>query len=153
MVREITREMSGIDLRSVPPNAPQLREGRRTDAVHGLVDGEHPIQVQFRAEPRLFVRLARNMIGQDPEDGEEVREYATEYFNVLCGRFLSELYRMGNIRVHNMTIPRSEVFPNVTEMERENLHALHFISEEEEIVTFSWTAVPVEDMLRRNSNV
>ena len=118
MVREITRKMAGIDLRSVPPTAPELAARPRTDAVYGLVDGEHPIQVQFRAEPRLFTRLAKNMIGEAPEDGEEVREYAKEYFNVLCGRFLSELYRMANVRVRHMTIPRYEVFPNVTKMEQ-----------------------------------
>lgn len=153
MVREITQTMAGIDLHSVPPDMETEPIPAGTDAVYGLVDGQHPIQVQFRAEPRLFFRLAQNILGREPEDGEEVREYAMEYFNVLCGRFLSELYRMANVRVHNMSIPRYEVFPNVTRMAQNNIHSLYFVSDEQEMVIFSWTAVPVEDMLRRSINV
>lgn len=153
LVREITQEMCGIDLRGVPPSHRQVLAGPHTDTVFGLVDGEHPIQVRFRAEPSLFFRVARNMIGGEPEDGEEVREYAMEYFNILCGRFLSELYRMAHIRVHHMSIPRYEVFSQVAEGEPGHYDTLYYISEEQEIVVFSWTAAPVEDMLRRNSNV
>lgn len=153
MVQEITLAMAGIDLHSVPPNVGEPPVPPETDAVYGLVDGQHPIQVQFRAEPRLFFRLARNIMGREPEDEEEVREYAMEYFNVLCGRFLSELYRMANIRVCNMTIPRYEIFPNVTRMAPNHIHSLYFVSDEQETVVFSWTAVSVEDMLRRNINV
>lgn len=83
---EIIKEMAEIPLKRMDTRV----HDRMLDVVHGNIDGEYPMKLLFRAEPRLFGRIAENMIGEQPEDEEETREYAREFFNVLCGRFVSE---------------------------------------------------------------
>jgi len=113
------------------------------DGVYGWVDGG--IQLLFRAEPRLFQRLAANMLGAPARDAEEVQEFATEFFNTLCGRFISELYRVakGPARFHPT---RYETYPNVTPLGEDTV-VLSYSSEEQETAEFSWTADSVAMLL------
>ena len=91
LVCEIIELMAGIQLQHHPAWEHTARE-RDIDAIYGFVEGDFPMKLRFLAEPRMLSRLARNMLGSEPEEGE-AQEYAMEFFNILCGRFISELYK------------------------------------------------------------
>ena len=103
------------------------------DIVFGFLDGDPTMQLQFAAEKSFFHRLAASILGDEPEDEEEIREYAAEFANVLCGRFVSELCRATN------TVARFR--PTVYGGENinyEKLQTVRFVSDHQEEVTFSW---------------
>lgn len=143
LVCEIMEKMSGIHLEHAPPP----EEANRTmDAVLGVMDGTYPMKLQFRAEPSLFCRLARNIMGEEPQDAQEIQEYATEFFNVLCGRFISELYYATQSPVR-LYPPQYKTAPHVTSLEGlGTLSTLCFLSEQGELAEFSWTNHFIEDM-------
>lgn len=149
---EIAQSMAGILLQPCPPPKAGI-EQQKMEAIHGTIGSDNEMQVQLRAESGLFTRLTRNMIGKDPKNAEEVREYAVEFFNVLCGRFVSELHEMIHAPIQLFSI-EYELLPEGNSLGKEGtVTTLWFISEEEEIAAFSWTAMLIEKMLRRNTNV
>lgn len=142
LVREITQQMSGIELNNCDalPADVNLEE---LDAVYSLAVGNYRMQMQFRAQDSMFFRLARNMIGDEPEDRYEVQEYAAEFFNVLCGRFVSRLAEE-NHGLPFFAPPQYESPPDVTELIAEPRHTLCFMSDDQETAVFSWTALQTE---------
>lgn len=141
LISEVTEKMSGINLlpNETQPSDPLLEA---MDAVYGRVEGDcHRMVMQLRAEKKFFYRFAENMIGDAPEDWSEVEEYATEFFNVFCGRFVSELY-IATGRAARFYPTVYEYPPNVSRVEpTEQVCSLYFISEKNEYAVFSWTAV------------
>ena len=125
---------------------------RDIDAIYGFVEGDVPMKLRFLAEPRMLSRLARNMLGSEPEEGE-AQEYAMEFFNILCGRFISELYKATETTTRFFPT-RYEALPNPTGLGGDtSLSTVYFISDEEELAAFSWTAEVVNDLLRRSMHV
>ena len=81
MVCEIASNMSGVHLSTAVTR--ELSDNNKPLAgVYARVGGDYTFQVQFLAEENLFVRLAKNLMGDDltPED---VQDYAVEFFNTL----------------------------------------------------------------------
>ena len=110
------------------------------------------MKLRFLADPRMLSRLARNMLGSEPEKGE-AQEYAMEFFNILCGRFISELYKATETTTRFFPT-RYEALPNPTGLGGDtSLSTVYFISDEEELAAFSWTAEVVNDLLRRSMHV
>ncbi len=133
---EIMCTMSGIRLSRCCIPVP---EDTKMAAVCASVTGQaYNMQLRFLAEPKMFRRLARNMIGSEPESDEDVSDYASEFFNVLCGRFVSELCRITHMPAR-FTPTRYESVPGPFD-EGMGVHTLHFVSEECERAQFSWSA-------------
>ena len=108
--------------------------------------------MRFLAEPRLFSRLAQNMAGSQL-NSDEIQEYAMEFFNVLCGRFLSELYKAADTAAR-FCPTRYELYPDLISLKDQvMLSTLYFISDEQELAAFSWSTKPIDDLLRRSMNV
>ena len=145
LVCEVAEQMGDIRLSRVPHSAETAE--REVDAVCALIGGDYDISIQLCAERVLFVRFARNMLGEEPNE-EDVREYAREFFNVICGRFISELINRADVKAKLMPV-RYELSGTVAAPHGE-LRQLSFISDVQEYVTFSWTPLPIEEMLRRN---
>lgn len=140
MLLEITEEMAGIHLTTVETKEREVR----MDGVCGRTDGDHRMRFQFRAEPGVFYRMAKNMIGDEPTDTEEVQEYAVEFFNVLCGRFISEIHQATKSSAR-FAPTHYEEGPKLTFLDgEEQLVRLQFISDENELVEFVWTNISVE---------
>ena len=101
----------------------------------------------------MFSRLAQNMAGSQLSS-DEIQEYAMEFFNVLCGRFLSELYKATNTTA-KFYPTRYELYPDLMCLKDQvvMLSTLYFISDEQELAAFSWSAKPINDLLRRSINV
>lgn len=141
LTREITMKMAGIHLVRCDdrPNTDTEK-----DTVYGFLDGEQTMQLQFAAEKTFFHRLAAGIIGDEPEDDEEVREYAAEFANVLCGRFVSEICRATNTAARF----RPTVYGGGGET-CEELQTVRFISDKQEDITFSWSRDAMAGFLKR----
>lgn len=135
---EIMGQMSGIELEKAS-NVPEHFDQAQLGIVWGETTGDFNIRMCLKAEQALFVRLARNMIGAPPRDQEEVEEYATEFFNIICGRFVSELYTLtGQSARFLPTI--YEHPPGTRELHSGNpVNTVKFISDGNEGAIFSWT--------------
>lgn len=150
LVYEIVEQMSGIVLRRSEPWE-RLSEGMEIDMITGHVSGDFQIELHFFAQRALFMRLTKNMVGYEPDE-EEAQEYAMEFFNILCGRFISELYKASKTS--------ARFFPTEYDrtpergMPRQNAEdkTVYLTSEQQELAAFSWTAAPVDTILRRNTD-
>ncbi len=142
LICEILGQLSGIELNHCPtvPADVKLNEW---DAVYGLAVGSHRIQMQFRAQEDLLFRMAKNMIGREPQDCLEVQEYATEFFNILYGRFVSELFE-GDPAKKRVAPAQYQSWPHVSQLEIQPIHSICFVSDDNEKAIFSWAALPVE---------
>lgn len=146
LVREIMEQMSGIQLSSVsaPTIGPKDMEGVRI-----WVDGDYKMQMSFFAERKLFYRFAKNMIEEEPTE-EDIRDYAMEFLNIICGRFISELVNQLHIQVRMMAV-EYRVLEKWTKPEDINsVRALGFISDTQEYAVFSWTSRAIEEMMKRS---
>lgn len=143
---EILQEMAEIRME----RCPEIQVPERTlDAVYGLVDGDYQLELLFQAEPKFFVRLATSMIGDAPEDEEEVQEYAREYFNTLCGRFISEIYQATKRPARFYPIQYKMAGDDADLKKDEPFVTIYLVSDCQEYAQFSWTRQPMEDLLRR----
>jgi hypothetical protein len=147
LVCELFEQIAGIPLRC------QTEEGTsetEMDAVYGLIQGDCSMRVQLCAHPQMFYRLACNLNGGEPGSPEEVREYATEFFNVLCGRFVSEICGATHSKAR-FDPPRYQAAYRSPEGEtKEPLKTLCFVTEEKELAEFSWSQTSMEELMRRS---
>lgn len=149
LVCEITEAMSGIHLSCAPSSTHDLGK-KQMAGVCALIGGDYTFQVHFLAEPNLFFRFAKNMMGEEP-DSEDVRDYAMEFFNTLCGRFISEIINETHIKARLMPI-KYEMPARIESLwEQEAFRSVVFTSELDEHAVFVWAAVPLEEMMRRSS--
>lgn len=150
LICEVAEQMGDIRLtcESAPP---QTGPGdRKMDAVCALIGGDYSISIRLDADRAFFFRFARNMLGRNPEE-DEIQAYARELFNVICGRFISELILRAEVSVKLMPILYEQpVRCAVSDEEAAGIQRLSFVSDAQEYAIFSWTSLPIEEMLRRN---
>ena len=142
LVIDVTDWMAGVPLTPGAPPGPADR--RPMDAVYVRMEGELSIWMRMELEPCLVHRLAAHIIGREPESQEEAREYAAEYFNVLCGRFLSELCR-GKRPKMQFSVPCYEAYPQTTPAAQSELDTVYLRSEQQEQIQFSWVVYVKND--------
>lgn len=141
LVCDIMKQMAGIELYRQDVSHPEETIAQ-FGSVYGVTRGTYDMQMQFRASPELFYRLAKNMIGDEPEDDFEVREYAVEFFNVLCGRLASEFYEMTR-GLTGFSPPRYEHPPHITNIAAsESVETLYFSSDQQEYAMLIFTSIP-----------
>lgn len=87
-VRDITKRLAGIDL-SVG-NWPR-RENGEIDSLYTTTKGSYTITIVYHAEQQLLYYIAEKMARRPLEDPGDMEMYAKEYFNILCGRFISQI--------------------------------------------------------------
>ena len=142
LIYEITESMSGITLSGCPLALPQAERLQGMEHFLAEVNGDLDIHMQLWADAPILNRLAENMIGGPPEDQEEVNEYATEYVNVLCGRFLSEICRHMKAKVEfffsEYQSPPNEAQPYPDGGITALCHTDETTNGLEEMVVFSW---------------
>ena len=137
LMREVTDWMTGISLTYCPEQQKNIQKNQM-ESILVRAGGETKISVQLRADAQMLFRLAQKMIGSDPEDDEEIREYAIEYVNVFCGRFISHLFSHWHEKTRYF-FPEYETPPNITKIDEEkNSVSLFFLSEKQENVMLSW---------------
>ena len=135
---EIMDQMSGIKLEEAP-DVPEHFDQAQLGIVWGETTGDFSIRMCLEAERALFVRLACNMIGAPPKDQAEVEEYATEFFNIICGRFVSELYNLTGKSARFLPTTYEHP-PGTRDLHSGNtVNTVKFISDNNEGAVFSWT--------------
>lgn len=134
LVLEILQQMCGIQMMS---RAVEETAHVAMDTVYGFVDGEYRMQLWFRAEPRIFGRIAGNMMGKSPQQ-QDIQDYAEEFFNVLCGRFVSEIYQTTQMKARFLPTHYGVPPKESCEIENKLVCTRCFISEDQELAEFSW---------------
>lgn len=147
LICEIAEQMGAIRLNRLESGCPPDNAGGVRYAVQARIGGDYNILTQLLADHAFFYRLARNMLGEEPEQ-EDIRTYAVEFVNVVCGRFISELVNKANFKVQLMPIEGGSLIGD-TSLSGEDIQSMHFISDEHEYAELSWTYLPIEEMLRR----
>lgn len=150
LVTETTAQMAGIRLGHTT-QFPWNDLPQQHVVVYGLIQGDYEIHVQLLTEWKMLYRLTRNMLEADPED-DDVREYALEYFNTICGRFVSEIINRTHLkeRLHPVGYEMSSASPILSPGEQ--VSTIYFISDHQEQLIFSWTSMPITNMMRSNEN-
>jgi hypothetical protein len=147
VVCEVFAQMAGVSLRRQRDGQPSAAE---MDMVYGQVWGDCSMRVQLCAQPRTFYRLAQGILGVEPGGQEEVRECAVECFNVLCGRFVSEIFRMTESKAR-FDPPKYRAYRDGLEAAAdEPLKTLYFATENGEWAEFSWSRNAMDELLRRS---
>lgn len=147
LVAEIIEQMGNIRLSRVSP--PVQASDKEVVGVCATIGGDYTMEMRFFAEERLFYRLAKNMIGSEPDE-EDVRDYAMEFINIVCGRFISEIIHTTHIKAKLM--PVEYRVPSQTAMPEENepMTTLEFISDGQEYAVFSWSAMVIDEIMKRS---
>lgn len=90
-VRDITKRLAGIDL--TVGEWPGQESGE-VDSLYTVTKGSYTITIVYHAEKQLIQYIAEKMARRTVEDPQDVEMYAKEYFNILCGHFISQVNRM-----------------------------------------------------------
>ena len=133
-VIEILEQMCGIKVKSCKRAA--LLDDQMA-AVYGFADGEYPMHFSFRAGSSLFERIVLHMKGEPATEGD-VQDYAEEFFNVLCGRFVSEIYQATQLRLQFFPTRYGEPVREIPEEDRILNYIRGYESKDGEIIEFSW---------------
>ena len=88
VVRDITRREAGICL--APGEAEPSGE---IYTVYAVFERGFGTCLSMSAEAAMFVRLTRGMMQREDVTDRDVEDFTKEYFNVLCGHIVAQLYR------------------------------------------------------------
>lgn len=136
---EITEQMANIHLTRVP-KVGKFEEQMVMVGVCALVGGDNTFSVRLCSEKSLIVRLVRNMTGLEADD-EDVRDYAMEFFNTLCGRFISEIINKNKMKARILSINYESPLEWKKQGQEEKFVVLDFVSEENEYMSLSWNDI------------
>lgn len=134
---EIMDQMSGIHLSEVSDDTEQFKMQHR-DAVYGETTGDFILLMSLVADRKLFERMAEGIIGDRPTDQVEVEEYTTEFFNIVCGRFISELYNMTGQSARFLPSTYKNTTDRADGYGMDAANMVKFISDSGESAVFSW---------------
>ena len=139
LVCGITKQMADIHLTPVS-KVGKMEEQMVLVGVCALIGGDSTFSVRLCSEKSLIVRLVRNMTGLEADE-EDVRDYAVEFFNTLCGRFISEIINKNRMNARILRIRYESPLEWKKHEQEETFVVLDFVSEENEYVSFSWNDI------------
>jgi chemotaxis protein CheY-P-specific phosphatase CheC len=146
LISEICQDMGGISISRRPA---RQRPSVAMDKVSSYVNGEYSMEVELRAQPAMFRRLARHVIGGEPER-EDVQDVATEFLNVICGRFISELCKETHVQPHLFPPQYTENGNSAYLDAGPSADTLFFETDQGEQAEFSWNGASVHKLLKRS---
>jgi hypothetical protein len=88
VVREITQREAGICLAT----GEAVPDGELF-TVYTVFERGYSTCLSLCAESALFTRLTQGMMHRQDVSPRDVEDFAKEYFNVLCGHIVAQLYR------------------------------------------------------------
>ncbi len=148
LVAEIIEQMGSIRLSRTSKPGQAMMAMEEAVGVCATIGGDYTMEMRFFAEESLFHRLAKNMMGSEPSE-EDVRDYAMEFINIVCGRFISEIIHTTHIKAKLMPV-EYRVPKTMVPVGNEPMTTLEFISDVQEYAVFSWSARVIEDMMKRS---
>lgn len=147
LVAEIIEQMGNIRLSRV--SKPVQMSEKEVVGVCATIGGDYTMEMRFFAEKDLFYRLAKNMTGGEPSQ-EDVRDYAMEFINIVCGRFISEIIHTTHIKARLMPVEYRVPSESTVPEENEPMTTLEFISDVQEYAVFSWSARVIDEIMKRS---
>lgn len=150
LVTEVSRRMANIQLKRTDAFPWEDLSGEHV-VVYGLIQGDYELHVQLLTEFQLLDRLTSNMLGAKPAE-DDVREYTLEYFNTICGRFISEIINQTHISEKLISVQYEMPFQSPILTSGEQVSTEYFLSDRQEPFVFSWTSMPISNMMRSEMN-
>lgn len=92
VIREITQQEAGIILQSS-----DLELNGELCTVYTAFERGYHTSLSLCAEMSMFVRLTKGMLQEEKVTLQEVELFTKEYFNVLCGHIVSQLYQITKV--------------------------------------------------------
>lgn len=148
LVCEILTEMANLRIWRAEEPIEALKR-RKMIGVCATIGGDYTFKMRFFAEKPFFYRLAKNMMGEEPDE-EDIRDYAMEFINVVCGRFISEIINETHIKARLMPVEYRMPTNGELQEEEESMQTMGFVGDGQEYAAFSWTTMAIEDMVRRS---
>jgi chemotaxis protein CheY-P-specific phosphatase CheC len=147
LVCDVMDQMAHI---SVQRQAERTTPDVEMDSVYGYINGYDQMEIRFRAEPSVFRRLTDGILGGNSENEEDIQETAVEFFNVLCGRFVSELSTITHVPARFFS-PQYKTVTNDSQQESsEPLSTVFFETDNKELAEFSWSERSMDQLLKRS---
>lgn len=94
VVIELTGELGDIRLSLAPT---QACIGRESCAACTRLSDPYNTGIVLCADKTFIERLTEHMMGEEISCEEDIEDYFTEFFNVLCGRFFREIHRLTKV--------------------------------------------------------
>jgi chemotaxis protein CheY-P-specific phosphatase CheC len=147
LVCEVMDQMAHI---SVQRQTERTTPDVAMDSVYGYINVYDQMEIRFRAEPSVFRRLTDGILGGNSENEEDIQETALEFFNVLCGRFVSELSAITHVPARFFS-PQYKLASSGSPREsNEPLITLFFVTDKKELAEFSWSERAMDQLLKRS---
>ncbi len=87
----VTHQLAQIDLRPTPIDQTLDDEPH---VVYTTLSGAYQTKLILYAHRGFLQRLAENMSGEPLSDPDDLEEYSKEFFNVLCGQIVREIFQL-----------------------------------------------------------
>lgn len=131
VIVKITQQVAKIELTDC--NAMPYDESKLC-SVQTMLDGLYHEKWEFCAEREFFHRMTENMMETKSNDPTDLEEYSKEFFNVLCGHLVAEIFRYTKVPTHFEVPSFVSVCPPIP-AEREDL-SMCYSSDRAETVIF-----------------
>ena len=89
---DITKRVAGITLTKCQPDGRKQRGG----VLSVSTTGDYEIALVYCAPEEILFEIVKNM-KRGPFESDEMEIYLREYFNVLCGRIISQINRQAKV--------------------------------------------------------
>ena len=94
-LQDVTERTAGVRL-----NQGDQPPGEDLCTVHIVFDRGFNTSLTLCADTSLLSRMACNSFHEDEVDPEDLEEFTTEYFNVLCGKIAGAMFQATQIPAH-----------------------------------------------------
>lgn len=94
VVVNLTHELGDINL-SLCPEETCLEKGSCTACTR--LSDPYNTGIVLCADKEFSKRLTEHMMGESDFSQEDIEDYFTEFFNILCGQFFGEIHRMTKV--------------------------------------------------------
>lgn len=90
VVEQVTRKMARVDLCQAK-DAPD--QNSDTYSVWTTIESPYHLRLLVCAEQSFLRRCMENMLGESSSDPADLEDCTMEFFNVLCGRLVGEIFQ------------------------------------------------------------
>ena len=132
VIVEITQQVAKINLTGNPTLSNQ--DPTKLCSVQTVLDGLYHEKWEFCADREFFHRVTENMMESKSDDPTDLEEYSKEFFNVLCGHLVAEIFRYTKVPTR-FEVPSFAPASPCTQTEREDL-SMCYSSDHAETVIF-----------------
>ncbi len=94
-VHEITSKVAKMEIKRIPSTSKAVL---RWNCFLVRTKGDYRAMLAMSAEESVFYEIARRMKGKSEVSEADIAVYVTEYYNILCGYFISAFNRRKKLK-------------------------------------------------------